>query len=151
MPMCNLIEYIDSYSKTLGSLWQCRNEPAFTGACAVDNSLVTVLCLNFNKKITCKTADDNTKEVEIIVLLKYLSSFWRTLGMSLINCGINLILTWSDKYMLLSDTKQATSTITDTKVYVGVVTLSTKDNAKLLQPLKSGLNKQVIRTNINQK
>ena len=34
--------------------------------------------------------------------------------------------------------KKATSTITDTKVYVGVVTLSTKDNAKLLQPLKSG-------------
>ena len=47
-------------------------------------------------KITSKTpADDNTKGVEIAVPLKYLCNFWRTLKMPLINCEINLILTWS--------------------------------------------------------
>ena len=47
-------------------------------------------------KITGKTpAAGNTKDVEIIVPLKYLSNFWRTLEMPLINCEVDLILTWS--------------------------------------------------------
>ena len=46
-------------------------------------------------KITGNTpADGNTKGVEIIVPLKYLSNFWRTIKMSLFNCEVNLILTW---------------------------------------------------------
>ena len=53
--------------------------------------------------------------------------------MPLINFEINLILTWSDKCVLSNDTKAAKFTITDTKLYVPVVTLSTKDNAKLLE------------------
>ena len=47
-------------------------------------------------KITGNTpADGNTKNVEIIVPLKYLSNFWRTLETPLINCEINLIILWS--------------------------------------------------------
>ena len=54
--------------------------------------------------------------------------------MSLINCEINLILTWSEKCVLSNDTKTTIFAITDTKLYVPVVrTLSTQDNAKLLQ------------------
>ena len=65
-----------------------------------------------------------------MVSLKYLSNFWRTLQMSLINCEINLILTWSVYLIALSnDTKAATFVITDKKLYVSVVTLSTQDNA----------------------
>ena len=75
----------------------------------------------------------------------------RTLEMSLINCEINLILTWSDKCVLSNDTKATTFAITDTKLYVPVVTLSTQDNKKLLQRLRSGSKKQLIRTNVNQK
>ena len=75
----------------------------------------------------------------------------RTLEMSLINCEINLILTWSDKCVLSNDTKATTFAITDTKIYVPVVTLSTQDNKKLLQRLKSGSKKQLIGTNVNQK
>ena len=45
--------------------------------------------------MTGQTRDNGTKNVEIMVLLKYLSNFWRTLEMALINCEINLILTWS--------------------------------------------------------
>ena len=50
---------------------------------------------NFRVKITGQTGNDGTKDVEIMVPLKYLSIFWRTLEMPLINCEINLILTWS--------------------------------------------------------
>ena len=75
----------------------------------------------------------------------------RTLEMSLINCEINLILTWSDKCVLSNDAKATTFAIADTKLYVLVVTLSTQDNKKLLHRLKSGLKKQLIRTNVNQK
>ena len=50
-----------------------------------------------------------------------------------INCEINIILTWSGKCVLSNDTKATTFAITDTKVYVPVVTLSTQDNANLLE------------------
>ena len=71
-----------------------------------------------------------------MVPLKYLSNFWRTIEMPVINCEINLILTQSDKCVLSNDTKAATFAITDTKLYVPVVILSTQDNAKLLEQLK---------------
>ena len=61
--------------------------------------------------------------------------------MPLINCEINLILTWSTSCVIVSINvvnKNATSEITDTKLYAPVVTLSTQDNSKLLQQLKSG-------------
>ena len=77
MSVYNLTEYIDNYSKTSGSLWQYyRDEPALTNAGAIIFMLlITVLCLNLSKKITGKTADGGTKDVEIMVPLKYLSNF----------------------------------------------------------------------------
>ena len=110
MPMYNLIEYSDNYSKTSGSLWQyCKEIPAvnndgnivdFNGANATDS-------FNFKTKITGQTAADNNNgniagrvDVEIMVPLKYLSNFWRTLEMPSINCEIELIWTWSrDKHL----------------------------------------------------
>ena len=76
--------------------------------------------------------DGNTKDVEIMVPLKYLSNFWRTLEMPLINCEIELILTWSKDCVISSATGETKFAITETKLYVRVVTLSTEDNAKLL-------------------
>ena len=71
--------------------------------------------------------------------------------MLLINCEINLILTWSDKCVLSNAAAQETTfTITDRKLYVPLVTLSTQDNAKLLQQLKSGFKKHLTGININQ-
>ena len=73
--------------------------------------------------------------------LKYLSNFLRTVEMSLINCEVRLILSWSEKYVIVSNTdaNQATTfAITDTKLYVTFVALSTQDDAKLLQQSKSG-------------
>ena len=68
--------------------------------------------------------------------MKYLSNFWRSLEMPLIDFKINLILTWSGICAILSDSDSNEATTfakTDTKLYVPVVTLSTHDNAKLLQ------------------
>ena len=63
--------------------------------------------------------------------------------MPLINCEINLILTWSERCMLSNDTKATKFRITDIKLYVPVVTLSTQDYARLLQQLKSGVKRAI--------
>ena len=81
-----------------------------------------------------------------MVPLKHLSNFWRTLEMPLINCEVNLILTWSSTCVITNSTGAGTFAITDTKLYVPVVTLSTKENAKSLQQLKSGF-KRIINWN----
>ena len=86
-----------------------------------------------------------------MVPLKYLSNFWRTTEMPLINREINLILPWSNKYLLCNDTKETTFAISHIKLYVPVETLSFQDNVKLLQQLKSGFKEEIIGTNINQK
>ena len=58
--------------------------------------------------------------------------------MPLINCEINLILTWSENCVISFGTGKTKFAITDTKLYVLVVTLSIKDNVKLLKQLESG-------------
>ena len=104
------------------------------------------------KEIDNPTYDANKsgkKEVEIAVALKYLSSFWRTLDMSLINCKVSLILTWSWECVITSmerrvkaarqrDTSpmDATFQITDTNLNVLVVTLST-ENGKTFRTIKN--------------
>ena len=133
MPMYNLIEYYsDNYSKTSGSLWQfCKEIP--TVANATDS-------FNFKTKITGQT-DNNGKidNVEVIVSLEYLSNFWRTLEMPLINCKVELVLTWSaESVIIYTNIKNQNHTfrITETNLYVPVITLSTQDNAKSLPPIK---------------
>ena len=76
-----------------------------------------------------------------MVPLKYLSNFWRTLEMSLINCEIKLILDWSANCVIISTNNASqvpTFIITETNLYVPVVTLSTEDNSKFLPQLKNG-------------
>ena len=87
-----------------------------------------------------------TENVEIMVPLKYFSNFWRTLEMLLINCEVELILTWSAGCVIIYtdvDNQVLTFTITETNLYVSVVTLSTQDNAKLLPQLKSGFKRTI--------
>ena len=80
-----------------------------------------------------------------MVPLKYLSNFWRTLEIPLINCEINLILTKSENCVISSAAaNQATAfEITNTKHYILIVTLSTQDNTKPLQQLKSGFKRTI--------
>ena len=127
MPMYNLIEYSDNYAKTSGSLWQYYRDE-------LNDNLANSESFKFKVRITGKTpAADNEKDVEIMVPLKYLSKFWRTLEMPLINSEVNLILIWSSTCVITNSTGAGTFDITDTKLYAPVVTLSTKENAKLLQ------------------
>ena len=156
IPMYNLIEYSDNYLKTSGSLWQyCKDIPAvnnagnivdFNGANATDS-------FNFKTKITGQTAANNNNgniagrvDVEIMVPLKYLSNFWRTLEMPLINCEVELILNWSANCVIIYtnvNNQVPTFTITETNLYVPVVTLSTQDNSKLLPQLKSCFKRRI--------
>ena len=75
------------------------------------------------------------------MLVKYLSIFWRTLEIPLINSEVNLTLTWLSTYVIINSTGAGIIEITDTNVYVPAVILSTQDNTKLLQQLKSGFKK----------
>ena len=107
------------------------DEPALTSAGAITNfhAANNSALFKFKQKITYKTdAADGRKDAEIMVPLKYLSNFWRSFEMPLINCENNLILGWSDKCVLSNDTKETTFAITNTKLYVPVVTLSTQGN-----------------------
>ena len=71
-----------------------------------------------------------------MVPLKYLGNFWRTLEMPLINCEVSLILTWSSTCVITNSTAEGKSEISNTILYVPVVTLSTQDNSKLLCKIK---------------
>ena len=167
MPMYNLLEYSKNYRKTTGSFWNYYRDEPNSSICGENNnvnySIKDSKSFDYKTSITGKLEGNNTeKEVEIVVPLKYLSNFWRTLNMPLINCEINLILTWSENCVLTSKATRdavpaqggnpavtrvnnptnATFKITDTKLYVPVVTLSTKDD-NFLEQLKSGLKRTI--------
>ena len=105
MTMYNLIEYSDNYSKTSGSLWQyCKEIPAVDndGDNADFNGVNATDSFNFETKITVQTGNNRRiDEVEIMIPLKNLSNFWRTLEMPLINCEVELILRWSRNCVMI--------------------------------------------------
>ena len=154
--------------------WRCRNKETWnyyrdepSNPLSSDSesfkykTSITWNTYNVPKKI----ADDDSNQVDnskyganevgknktqVVILLKHLSNFWRSLNIPLINCEVGLILTWS-KNCVLADmtTKDAegnnpsivapvvlTFEITDTKLYVPVVTLSKENDTKLLEQLK---------------
>ena len=87
MPMYNLIEHSENYSKTSGTFWHYYIDER-------NDNLTDSESFKLKIKITGNTPNDcNRKNVEIIVPFKNLSNFWRTIEMSLINCEANLILT----------------------------------------------------------
>ena len=101
----------------------------------------------FKKKLTGLTGNDGRKAVQIIAPLEYLSNFWRTLEIPLTNCETNFTQNWSVNCVISNaiHNQAITIAITDTKLYVPVVTLLTQDNGKLLQQLKLGYNYTVNR------
>ena len=105
----------------------------------MDNSTSFKCKSSFLKPLTA--ADNGVfKNVKIAIPLKYLSNFWRSLEMPLINCKIHLELNWSKDYVI-STTDEAAFKITNTKLYVPIVTLSSKDNVKLVKLLEEGFEK----------
>ena len=118
MPIYNLIEYSDNYLKT-ESLWQYYwDEPS--------NQIVNPESPKPKIKITVNSSDNgNKKNIEIAFPLKYLRDFCKTLEMPWINCEISLILTWPENCIISIATGATKFVITDTKLYLPVVTLST--------------------------
>ena len=109
MPIYILIEHSDNYSKTFGILWQyCRDQPVINDA---NSNIVDFNAYNgttdsfkIKEKITGQTNNNDTKDVETMLKfkiskLKYLSNFWRTFEIPLINCKINLDLNFYLKHL----------------------------------------------------
>ena len=142
MPMYNLIEYSDNYSDTSGSLWHFkRNEiPANNSDLTFNNSQ----SFKYKAALEGKTATHNNgkssvKDTKVVVLLEYLSNFWRSLEMPLINYKVHLELNWIKYCILSSAGNSAKFEIKDSKLHVYIVTLSTKDTNQLSEGFKSSV------------
>ena len=136
MPMDNLIEYSDNYQDSSATLYQYKqDEPAEDDAVAdltADNSS------SFKYKISLlgnPVVANNIarRSVKVVVPLKYLSNFFRSLKMPLINCEIKLNLTWNKECVLSTGGGDAVFIINDTKLHVPVVTLSKEDNKDFIE------------------
>ena len=166
MPMYNLLEYSKNYRKTTGSLWNYyRDEPSSTiGANNITHSILNSESFDYKANFMENGVTQNNltkNNVKIVVPLKYLSNFWRNLNIPLINCEVELILTWFKNCVLIDkltrdsdynanpnfyeidNPENAIFQITDTKLYVPVVTLSKENDIKLLEQLKLGFKKTI--------
>ena len=139
MPMYNLIEYSDNYQDSSATLYQYkRDEPPEDDAVAdltADNSssLKYKISLLGNLVVANNIARINVK---VVVPLRYLSNFFRSLEMPLINCKIKLNLTWKKECVLSTDDGNAVFIINDTKMCVPGVTLSKEDNKDFIEQQK---------------
>ena len=137
MPMYNLIEYSGNYSDTSGSLWDFKRDEIVNNADVTNDN--NAPSFKYKANLIGNTENNGTKNgVKIAIPLKYLSNFWRSLEMPLINCKVELSLKWYEECILSSAGNNATFEITDAKLYVPIVTLSVEDNAKLSKLLGEG-------------
>ena len=83
-------------------------------------------------------ANRKKEDVKIVLSLKYLIIFWRSLEIPLINCKVELSLKWYENCVLSNVAGNSSFTITDTKLYAPVVTLKTEHNTKLSKLLTEG-------------
>ena len=165
MPMYNLLEYSKNYRKTTGSLWNYyRDEPSDPLSSNSESfkykTSITGNTYNVGAGEAGYDADKVGKnETEITVPLKHLIDFCRTLNIPLINCEIELILTWSQNCALADMTARAAGNnndppaigaptglefqITDTKLHIPVVTLSKENDKRILEQLKLGFKRTV--------
>ena len=147
MPMYNLIEYSDNYSDTLGSLWHFKRDdvPTDNADLSTDNSHSFKYQAALVGKTENAAADGKrfVKNTKIVVPLKYLSNFWRLLKILLINCKVHLELDWIENCILSSAGNSTKFEITDAKLLVPIVTLSSKDNVSLTKQLSEGFKRSV--------
>ena len=152
MPMYNLIEYSDNYQDSSAMLYQYnRDEPPVVLA----NNLAQNNSTSFDYKIKLlgnPEVNNNIarRNVKVFVPLKYLSNFFRSLEMPLINCKIKLNLTWKKECVLSTDAddtanpeNNAVFIINDTKLFVPVVTLSKEDNKDFIEQENKGCQRSI--------
>ena len=146
MPMYNLIEYSDNYQDSSATLYQYkRDEPPEANAI---NDLTTDTSSSFKYKVKLlgnPVLDGNIakRSVKVVVPLKYLSNFFRSPEIPLINCKIKLNLTWKKECVLSTDAGDAVFIINDTKMYVPVVTLSKEDNIDFIERQNKGFQRSI--------
>ena len=134
MPMYNLLEYSDNYADSSGSLRQFKRDKQNITAAGIPNAVTADNSSSFKYKSiilgesTADGADRKSKDVKIVVPLKYLFNYFRSLEMSLINFKIHLELNWTKNCVMSSIVGGTTFQVTRKKLYVPIVTLSTKDN-----------------------
>ena len=145
MAMYNLIEYSDNYQDSSASLYQYkRDEPPddIEENLGQDNST----SFNYKAKLLGNPVVANNiarRNVKAVVPLKYLSNFFRSLEMSLINCKIKLNLTWKKECVLSNQTGNTVFIINDTKLYVPVVTLSKEDKKDFIEQQNKGFQRSI--------
>ena len=101
MPMYNLIEYSDNYSDASGSLWNFKRDEIIRNINLTNNNSSSFKCKsNLIGSTDADEANRKKENVNIAVPLKYLSNFWRSLEMPLINCKIGLLLKWIENCIL---------------------------------------------------
>ena len=135
MPMYNLIEYSDNYQDSSAILYQYkRDEPPEDDAVAdltannSDSLKYKIKLLGNVTEVAVNAAGVRRLNVKAVVPLKYLSNFFRSLEMPLINCKIKLNLTWKKECVLSTGDGEAVFIVNDTKLYVPVVTFPKEDN-----------------------
>ena len=144
-PMYNLIEYSDNYQDSSATLYQYkRDEPPDD----IDNNLTVNNSSSFKYKVKLlgnPVVDNNvaTLNVKVVVPLKYLSNFFRSLEMPLISCKIKLNLTWKKECVLSSNDGNAVFIINDTKLYVPVVILPKENNKDFLEQQNKGFQRSI--------
>ena len=142
--MHNFLEYYDNYQDSTGSLYQFkRDEPPDNNREVANNTT----SLAYKSKLIKGTDNNNVDNVKLVVPLKYVSNFFRSLEMPLVNCKIDLELTWYKDCMISSADTAANHIvsfmITDTKLYIPIVTLSTKDKTNLTKQLKEAFKRTI--------
>ena len=146
MPMYNLIEYSDNYQDSSATLYQYkRDEPPEADAVA---DLTANNSSSFKYKINLlgdpvHSGGIARRNVKVVVSLKYLSNFFRSLEMPLINCKIKLNLTWKKECVPAIDAGAAVFIINDTKLYIPVVTLSKEDNKDFIEQQNKGFQRPI--------
>ena len=166
MSMYNLLEYSKDYKKTTGSLWNYyRDKPSSAiGDNNITHSILNSESFDYNANFMKNGVTHNNlnkNDVKVVVPLKYLSNFWRSLDIPLINCEVELILTWFKNCVLIpkstseanyganpifyeiDNPENATFKITDVKLFLTVVTLSKENYIKLLEQLKSAFKRTI--------
>ena len=103
--------------------------------------------LVYKPKLIKGTDDNNVNNVKFVAHLKYVSNFFRSLELSLVNCKIDLELTWHKDCMTSSVNAAANQVVSfmimDTKLYIPIVTLSSKDNTNLTKQLNEGFKRTI--------
>ena len=146
VPMYNLIEYSDNYQDSSATLYQYKRDESpeddTVAELTADNSssFKYKVSLLGNPVVANNIARINVK---VVVPLKYLSNFFRSLEMPLINCKIKLNLTWKKECVLSTDDGNAVFIINDTKMYVPVVTLSKEDNKDFIEQQNKGFQRSI--------